>query len=36
VPELMRGISPRFPLASQRLRYLQARLAVFRLQDALD
>jgi glycine/D-amino acid oxidase-like deaminating enzyme len=36
VPELVRGISPRFPLASQRLRYLQARLAVFRLQDALD
>lgn len=36
VPELMRGISRRFPLASLRLRYLQARLAVFRLQDALD
>lgn len=36
VPELMRGISRRFPLASLRLRYLQARLALFRLQDALD
>jgi glycine/D-amino acid oxidase-like deaminating enzyme len=36
VPALMRGISRRFPLASLRLRYLQARLAVFRLQDALD
>jgi glycine/D-amino acid oxidase-like deaminating enzyme len=36
VPVMMRGITPRFPLASMRLRYLQARLALFRLQDALD
>jgi glycine/D-amino acid oxidase-like deaminating enzyme len=36
VPLMMRGISRRFPLAALRLRYLQARLAVFRLQDALD
>ena len=36
VPKLMRGISRRFPLAALRLRYLQARLAVFRLQDALE
>jgi glycine/D-amino acid oxidase-like deaminating enzyme len=36
LPLMMRGISPRFPLASLRLRYLQARLALFRLQDALD
>lgn len=36
VPQLMRGISRRFPLASLRLRYLQARLAMFRVQDALD
>jgi hypothetical protein len=33
---MMRGITERFPLASIRLRYLQARLALFRLQDALD
>lgn len=36
VPEMLRGISGRFPVAALRLRYLQARLAVFRLQDALD
>jgi glycine/D-amino acid oxidase-like deaminating enzyme len=36
VPLMMRGITQRFPLASMRLRYLQARLALFRLQDALD
>lgn len=36
VPQMIRGISKRFPLASLRLRYLQARLAVFRVQDALD
>jgi glycine/D-amino acid oxidase-like deaminating enzyme len=36
VPVMMRGITQRFPLASMRLRYLQARLALFRLQDALD
>ena len=36
LPLMMRGISPRFPLAALRLRYLQARLALFRLQDALD
>lgn len=36
IPLMMRGISRRFPLAALRLRYLQARLAVFRLQDALD
>lgn len=36
VPVMMRGISRRFPLAAMRLRYLQARLAVFRIQDALD
>jgi glycine/D-amino acid oxidase-like deaminating enzyme len=36
LPLMVRGISPRFPLASLRLRYLQARLALFRLQDAID
>jgi glycine/D-amino acid oxidase-like deaminating enzyme len=36
IPVMMRGITQRFPLASMRLRYLQARLALFRLQDALD
>ena len=36
VPAMLRGISGRFPVAALRLRYLQARLAVFRLQDALD
>jgi glycine/D-amino acid oxidase-like deaminating enzyme len=36
IPVMMRGITERFPLASIRLRYLQARLALFRLQDALD
>jgi hypothetical protein len=36
VPLMMRGITPAFPLASMRLRYLQARLALFCLQDALD
>ena len=36
VPAMMRGITQKFPLASMRLRYLQARLALFRLQDALD
>jgi glycine/D-amino acid oxidase-like deaminating enzyme len=36
VPLMMRGITPRFPVASMRLRYLQGRLALFRLQDALD
>ena len=36
VPLMIRGISRRFPLASLRLKYLQARLAVFRLQDAWD
>lgn len=35
VPRMMRGISRRFPLAPLRLKYLQARLAIFRLQDAL-
>lgn len=36
LPAMVRGISPRFPFARLRLRYLQARLALFRLQDALD
>lgn len=36
LPAMFRGISPRFPFARLRLRYLQARLALFRLQDALD
>jgi glycine/D-amino acid oxidase-like deaminating enzyme len=36
IPVMMRDITQRFPLASMRLRYLQARLALFRLQDALD
>lgn len=36
LPLVCRGISPRFPAASLRLRYLQARLALFRMQDALD
>lgn len=36
VPVMLRGISGRFPVAALRLRYLQARLAIFRLQDALD
>lgn len=35
LPAMVRGITPRFPLARLRLRYLQARLALFRLQDAL-
>ncbi|MEX2125162.1 MAG: FAD-binding oxidoreductase [Woeseia sp.] len=35
LPLMARGISPRFPFASLRLRYLQARLALFRLQDAI-
>jgi glycine/D-amino acid oxidase-like deaminating enzyme len=34
VPAMMQGLSPRFPVARLRLRYLQARLGVFRLQDA--
>jgi glycine/D-amino acid oxidase-like deaminating enzyme len=36
VPAMLRGISGRFPVAALRLRYLQARLAICRLQDALD
>lgn len=36
LPVMLRGISPRFPFARLRLRYLQARLAMFRVQDALD
>jgi glycine/D-amino acid oxidase-like deaminating enzyme len=36
LPLACRGISPRFPAAALRLRYLQARLALFRMQDALD
>jgi glycine/D-amino acid oxidase-like deaminating enzyme len=36
LPLMMRGLTRRFPLASIRLQYLQARLALFRLQDALD
>ena len=36
LPRMVRGLSPRFPFAALRLRYLQARLALFRLQDALD
>lgn len=35
VPLMVRGISARFPIASMRLRYLQARLALFRLQDTI-
>jgi glycine/D-amino acid oxidase-like deaminating enzyme len=35
LPLMMRGISARFPIAALRLRYLQARLSLFRLQDAL-
>ena len=35
LPLVVRGISPKFPLASLRLRYLKARLALFRLQDAI-
>lgn len=35
VPAMLRGLSPRFPAAALRLRYLQARLGLFRLQDAL-
>ena len=36
LPAMVQGLSPRFPFARLRLRYLQARLAMFRLQDALD
>lgn len=36
LPLVYRGISPRFPAASLRLRYLRARLALFRIQDAID
>jgi glycine/D-amino acid oxidase-like deaminating enzyme len=36
LPLMLRGLSPRFPFPALRLRYLQARLALFRLQDALD
>lgn len=36
LPLACRGISPRFPASSLRLRYLQARLALFRIQDAVD
>src|SRR5690606_41664053 len=35
VPRMLRGLCARFPVASLRLAYLQARLAVLRLQDAL-
>ena len=35
LPAVYRGLPPRFPLPGLRRRYLQARLAVFRLQDAL-
>lgn len=35
LPAMVRGITPRFPLARLRLHYLQARLALFRWQDAL-
>ena len=34
LPGMLQGLSPRFPLARLRLRYLQARLGLFRLQDA--
>ncbi|HEX2140204.1 MAG TPA: FAD-binding oxidoreductase [Woeseiaceae bacterium] len=34
VPSMMQGLSRRFPVAPLRLRYLQARLGLFRLQDA--
>jgi glycine/D-amino acid oxidase-like deaminating enzyme len=34
IPVMMRGLSARFPVARLRLRYLQARLGLFRLQDA--
>ncbi len=36
VPVMMRGLSARFPVAGLRLRYLQARLGLFRLQDAFS
>lgn len=35
LPGMLQGLSPRFPLARLRLRYLQARLGLFRLQDAI-
>jgi glycine/D-amino acid oxidase-like deaminating enzyme len=35
LPSMLRGLSPRFPVAPLRLGYLQARLALFRLQDAI-
>lgn len=35
VPAMMKGLSRRFPLAAMRLRYLQARLGLFKMQDAL-
>ena len=34
LPAMLQGLSPRFPMARLRLRYLQARLGLFRLQDA--
>ncbi len=34
LPAMLQGLSRRFPLARLRLRYLQARLGLFRLQDA--
>lgn len=34
LPAMLQGPSPRFPIARLRLRYLQARLGLFRLQDA--
>lgn len=36
LPVMVRGLSPRFPVAKLRLNYLQTRLALFRLQDAVD
>ena len=35
VPGIMRGMTGRFPLASMRLFYIQARVALFRLTDWL-
>ncbi len=35
VPAMLRGLAPRFPAAFLRLAYLQARIALFRVQDAL-
>jgi glycine/D-amino acid oxidase-like deaminating enzyme len=36
IPAMVRGLSPRFPLAALRLWYLRARLAMFQAADNID